>query len=181
MKNENRPIVITPEILLIATFHKKYPEIKVEGTSLIARIKNHTSNKTRIKVPVSFYDVYFLGKYLHYANRPEKIDSRLAVKDITKAIRHSGYFERSNTDLIYTTYSRSAIAKLYNDFPEELKTAINRARQVERAAKIVQAKRQLKAAENAKNAPQKLADGPITRVARQELVTEDNDENVLGR
>ena len=178
---KKQPIVITPEILLIATFHQKYPEVKVENNSLVSKLKNYINNKTRIKAPVSFYDVYFLGKYLHYANKSEKIDSTLEVKDITKAIRHSGRFEKTANHLIYTTYSRQAIAEMYNEFPEELKTAINRARTVERAAKVVQAKRQLKAAQEANNAPQKLSDSPTTKQTETKIDTTKNDDNVLCR
>ena len=164
MKNEKRqPIVITPEILLIAAFHEKCPEIKVEGTSLISKIKNYNANKTRIKVPVNFVDVYFLGKYIGYANRETKICSRIEVKDILKTIRKSGLYEKTENHLIYTTLSRSAVAEKYNAFPEELKTAIKRARTLERAAKIVEAKRKLKAAQNTTEAPTTLKNEPTVK------------------
>lgn len=172
MKNEiKKPIVITPEILLIATFHEKYPEIKVEGTSLISRIKNFKENKTRIKVPVNFVDVYFLGKYLGYANRESKVYSHIEVKDILKTIRKSGLYEKSENHLIYTTLSRKEVAEKYNAFPEELKTAIKRARTLERAAKIVEAKRKLKAAQNKTEVPTTFKNEPTVKnpVANNDL------------
>lgn len=161
MQNKhNKTIIVTPEILLIATFHQKYPEVEIDETSLISKLKTHAQNKVRIKDSVSFFDVYLLGKYIGYTNKHSTILSKVSAQDLMKELRKSGLFERKNTEFVYTTLSRSSIAARYNEFPNELKKAIKRAQTLQRVVNMSNIKDRLKASKDTTNAPQKLTENP---------------------
>lgn len=111
---------ITPEILVTAVFHKKFPVTEEKG--LVVKIKN----RTKIKEPISFYDISSLSSFIGLTNKNANVICDFRTEKILKFLRKNATYSHVQ-EKIYTTNSRNKIADAFNSLSPEIVSVIENA------------------------------------------------------